>query len=256
MKKINFKKWNIFKQKPKRSAASRPTYGRPMPPRHIGSNTIYRYKYLKSFIMKVLITIVAIIFLVLFKKTNFKPTNKVLEIIKHNIQYKVDIKKDSKRIYHNVERLVNKSIDSITVFNTNKVEKLLAPISGTLYKSYIIDLDDNINDNSGIDILADNNLENPKAIIEGKVKSVEIKGSKGYFVTIEGNDMELVYGYLSKSFVGKDEKVSIGDEIGIIGTNKDGLKYLRFEVYLKGKPVNPLDYIELDWTPEKSGVLI
>lgn len=248
MKKI---KLNLFRPRDNRPGSVRPNTPRPYTPRPYnsrapGSNTIYRYKYFKSFMMKTLITIIAIAFLVLFKKTNFKPTNKVLELIKHNIQYKVDIKEDSRRIYHNVERLVNKSIDSITVFNTSKAEKLLAPISGTVYKNYIINLDDNINDNTGIDILAHNNDENPKAIIEGTVKSVEIKGSKGYFVTIKGDDMDLVYGYLSKSFVANGEKVYVGDSIGTIGTNKDGLKYLRFEIYLNGKSVNPLDYIELD----------
>lgn len=230
----------------KRTNAPRPYTPKPHTSRTQGSNTIYQYKYLKTFIIKALITTIVIIFLVLFKKTNFKPTNKVLNIIKNNIQYKVDLKEDSKRIYNNVERLINKSIDSITVFNPNKAEKLLAPISGTLYKNYIINLDDNIGDNTGIDILAQDNNEDPKAIIEGIVKSVEIKGGKGYFVTIKGNDIDLVYGYLSKSFVTKGEKVYMGDSIGTIGTNKDGLKYLRFEVYLNGKSVNPLDYIVID----------
>ena len=229
------KRYNINK-----SRTTRPTSMR------TGSNNIYRYKYVKSFAIKFIITLLTILFLFIFKKTNFKPTNKVLDIIKNNIMYNVDIKEDSKKIYYSVQNVIDKSIDSISVFNPNKAEKLLAPISGTLYKNYIINLDDNIGDNTGIDILAQDNNEDPKAIIEGIVKSVEIKGGKGYFVTIKGNDIDLVYGYLSKSFVTKGDKVYMGDSIGTIGTNKDGLKYLRFEVYLNGKSVNPLDYIVID----------
>lgn len=229
------KRYNINK-----SRITRPTSMR------TGSNNIYRYKYFKSFAIKFIITLVTILFLFIFKKTNFKPTNKVLDIIRNNIMYKVDIKEDSKKVYYSVQNVIDKSIDSISVFNPNKAEKLLAPISGTLYKNYIINLDDNIGDNTGIDILAQDNNEDPKAIIEGIVKSVEIKGGKGYFVTIKGNDIDLVYGYLSKSFVTKGDKVYMGDSIGTIGTNKDGLKYLRFEVYLNGKSVNPLDYIVID----------
>lgn len=247
MKKINFKKLNIFKSRSKRPSSIGTNYGNQYASRNRNSNTIYRYKYLKTFMMKTLITIVAILFLFILKKTNYKPTNKVLDIIKHNIQYQVDIKEDSKRIYHKVENIVNKSIDSITVFNPNKVEKLLPPITGSVYKNYVINLDENNkNDNFGIDILSTIKDENPKSIILGKVKSVEIKGSKGYFVTIETSDMEFVYGYLSKSFVNQGEIVKLGEEIGVIGTNKDGKKYLRFEVYLNGKQVNPLNYIDIE----------
>ena len=35
-----------------------------------------------------------------------------------------------------------------------------------------------------------------------------------------------------------------GDKIGSLGTNKDGNKYLHFQVWINGKPVNPTDYID------------
>lgn len=229
----------------KRIKTNRPQTTRPIRYNR-GPNNIYRYKYLKSFAIKFIITLVTILFLFILKKTNFKPTNKVLDIIRNNIMYKVNIKEDSKKIYNGMQNVIDKSIDSISVFNSNKTEKLLAPISGRVYKPYVIDLDnENLDGNFGIDIKADIVDENPKAVVDGKVKSVEIKGSKGYFVTIESDNMEFVYGYLSRSLVSKGDKVELGDDIGVIGTNKDGLKYLRFEIYLNGTPVDPLDYIDM-----------
>lgn len=237
MNKLKFRKPNQY----------RPSTARPRNARPTNSSTIYRYKYLKSFMMKTLITVVTILILILIKKTNFKPTNKVIEIIKSNIMYKVNIKDDSKRIYYSVEKAINKTLDSIPVFNSNKTEKLLAPIAGTVYKNYVVNMDDeNTSGNYGIDILSKSENDNPKAIMDGVVRKIEIKGSKGYFVTIESGQMEFVYGYLSRAFVEVDSIVKVGDIIGAIGTNKDGMKYLRFEIYVDGKSMDPLDYIEID----------
>lgn len=231
----------------KKIKSRKPSQYRPSTARPINSSTIYKYKYLKSFLLKTLITVVTILILVIIKKTNFKPTNKVIEIIKGNIMYKVNIKDDSKRIYYSVEKAINKTLDAIPVFNLNKTEKLLAPIAGSVYKNYVVDLDDeNTSENYGIDILSESENDNPKAIMDGVVRKIEIKGSKGYFVTIESDQMEFVYGYLSRAFVEVDSVVKVGDIIGAIGTNKDGMKYLRFEVYVNGKSVDPLDYIEID----------
>ncbi len=225
----------------------RPSTVRPRNTRPINSSTIYKYKYLRSFLLKTLITVVTILILVIIKKTNFNPTNKVIEIIKGNIMYKVNIKDDSKRIYYGVEKVINKTLEAIPVFNLNKTEKLLAPIAGTVYKNYVVDLDDeNTRENYGIDILSESENDNPKAIMDGVVKKIEIKGSKGYFVTIESDQIEFVYGYLSRVYVKVDSVVKVGDIIGAIGTNKDGMKYLRFEIYVNGKSMDPLDYIEID----------
>lgn len=207
-------------------------------------NLIYPYKYFKTFITKTIITVVAILLLLIIKKTNFKTSNKVIDVIRSGVKYEFHIVQDSKKAFSKVQGWIGKSLDSITVFNKMDSEKIISPISGSIFRNFIIDLDrEDIRENNGIDIKS-NGDDNPKAVVDGKVTSVEIRGSKGYFITIEEDNMKFVYGYLSKPYVSKGSLVNQGDYIGTLGTNKDGEKYLRFEIYIDGEAVNPLDYID------------
>ena len=72
-----------------------------------------------------------------------------------------------------------------------------------------------------------------------------MRGKKGYFVTIKNDNMDVVYGYLSKTYLEKGSTVEVSDIVGLLGTNKDGNQYLRIEIYIDGIPVDPSDYIDL-----------
>ena len=122
----------------------------------------------------------------------------------------------------------------------------IAPIQGAIYRSYDqdIQINGNIEKNGGLDIIVEGD-ENPISIINGLVKKVEEKGNKGYYVTIANADMIVVYGYLKTAYVKEGESINQGAEIGSIGTNKDGSKYLRFEIFIDNKAVDPAEYIDI-----------
>lgn len=83
----------------------------------------------------------------------------------------------------------------------------------------------------------------PAAITKGLVRKVEDRNSKGYFITVEHVDFTTVYGYLAKSYVEEGDTVEQGTKLGSLGTNKDGNKYLHFEIWVDNSPVNPMEYI-------------
>ncbi len=216
--------------------------------RYNGSNIrskLHKYNYVRTFIIKSILTIIFLLILVAMKKIDLKPTNRFLESLEKNINYNFSFVEDGKRLYDKAQNLINKSIGSIAVFKEDS-PKYNSPIAGTVYKSFGQDIIVNgeASKNTGIDIKSVSKMD-PKVIIAGQVSNIETRGNKGYFVTIKNENMEIVYGYLSKTYLEKGSIVDIGDIVGLLGTNKDGNQYLRIELYIDGTPVNPLDYIDI-----------
>lgn len=83
---------------------------------------------------------------------------------------------------------------------------------------------------------------------------------QGYGNTIEidhGYGYKTVYAHLSKIKARKGAKITRGDEIGEVGnTGKSTGPHLHYEVRLKGKPMNPMNYYFLDLTPEEYDAMI
>ena len=213
--------------------------------RPIVKGKLYKRNYVKSLIYKSVFVIFFILILLLIKKVNLNGTNKLIDRIKNNINYEFNIVEDGKKIYRKAQNLVDNSIKAVGVFSYPTTPNYMAPLSGSIYKSYnekVIINNEKVK-NEGTDIKSED--EEPKAIINGVVKNVESRGNKGYFITIEGEDIEIVYGYLSKAYVSEGSNVKAGDLIGLLGTNKDGNKYLRIEIYKDGNAVDPMDYIDL-----------
>ena len=206
---------------------------------------IHIYNYIKIFFYRSVFVIFFLLLLLLIKKINLTSTNIFVEELKSNINYNFHIVEDGKRVYNKAKVIIDNSLDTIGVFNIT-TKKYSTPIKGTIYKSFDQDvLIDNIRvKNKAIDIKSTLG-EDPKAILNGTVKYIKHNDKRGYFVCIEDETIEVVYGYLSKVYVLEESKVEIGDSIGLIGTNKDGNKYLRIEVYIDGVAVDPLDYIDL-----------
>lgn len=78
---------------------------------------------------------------------------------------------------------------------------------------------------------------------------------QGYGNTIEidhGYGYKTVYAHLNKVKVRKGQKIKRSDVIGEVGnTGKSTGPHLHYEVRLKGKPMNPMNYYFLDLTPEE-----
>ena len=214
--------------------------------RPIVKGKLYKRNYVKSLIYKSVFVIFFILILLLIKKINLKSTDKLIDGIRNNINYEFNIVEDGKRIYKKAQNLVDNSIKAVGIFNYTTTPKYMPPLSGSIYKSFNekVTINNMKVKNEGIDIKSEDD-EEPIAIIKGIVKNIESRGNKGYFITIEGEDIEVAYGYLSKTYVSKGSNVEVGDLIGLLGTNKDGNKYLRFEIYKNGIAVDPMDYIDL-----------
>ncbi|MEG1617736.1 MAG: M23 family metallopeptidase [Bacteroidales bacterium] len=78
---------------------------------------------------------------------------------------------------------------------------------------------------------------------------------QGYGYTVEidhGFGYKTVYAHLNKIKSRQGAKVSRGDLIGEVGnTGKSTGPHLHYEVRLKGKPMNPMNYYFMDLTPEE-----
>lgn len=101
--------------------------------------------------------------------------------------------------------------------------------------------------NSGIDYTAEN-IFDVVSVLDGTVVNVKEDDLLGKCVEIKhDNNYTSVYQSLSEVNVKKGDNVIRGQLIGKSGENKldkDLGNHLHFELYIKGKVVNPLDYID------------
>lgn len=206
---------------------------------------VNKYNYFEKLIFKSIFVLIFLLILLLIKKVNLDGSNNLLEGLKKNLNYEFSLKEDGKKIYYKAKDIIDDSLESVGVFNSESI-KYKSPLNGTIYKTFgqdIIINEEKIK-NGGLDIKSVSE-EDPKIVMSGVVTKVEKNGNKGYYVTIKKDNIEITYGYLSKAYVSEGSNVEVGDLIGLLGTNKDGNKYLRLEVYIDGIAVDPADYIEI-----------
>lgn len=171
-------------------------------------------------------------------------SSNIIQIIYNSINYEFSIKKDGKLIIDYGKKLLMLPEKTLSVMNITNSTKYPPPIQGTIYNPFgeTRYLGGRTIFNNGIDIIPDGDKE-PVSIDKGIVKSIEDRGTKGYFVTVEHENMETLYGYLVSVYVKEGEEIELGTKIGTLGTNRDGNSYLHFEVWIEDTPVDPLDYV-------------
>lgn len=196
---------------------------------------------------KIIIVLIILIFIFILKNLNNKTSSKTIQIIDNCINYEFSIKEDGKAILSYGKTLLTLPKETLAVLNIKENTKYRRPIDGNLYSPFgkVKYLDGSTSFNNGVDIIPKEDKE-PISIDDGIVKNIENRDTKGYFVTIEHEGITTVYGYLVSVYLTEGEKVLEGTKIGSLGTNKDGNKYLNFEIWVDNEPVNPLDYISLD----------
>ncbi len=216
-----------------------------------------RYKGIKNFfkqrlnykkqINKLFYMLIILVLILILKKINNKLTSNVIQIINKGINYEFSIKKDGKKILDYSKDLLEFSGKTLEVLNIKNETKYPSPIEGTIYNPFgeVKHLDGSVTFNNGVDIIPIDDKE-PIAIDKGVVSRIEDRNTKGYFVRIQHENMTTVYGYLIKVYFTEGEEVTIGDKIGTLGTNKDGNKYLHFEIWIDGVPKNPMEYIKFN----------
>jgi hypothetical protein len=97
----------------------------------------------------------------------------------------------------------------------------------------------------GVDIIAAANTP-IKAVLDGSIIQADWSIENGHTIAIQhGNNMVSIYKHNSALLKKTGARVKAGEAIAIIGntgTLTDG-PHLHFELWFKGKPVNPVDYI-------------
>lgn len=202
------------------------------------NKSLNKLKRFKGLLKRSTIAFILLISILFLKKINLVSTNFIVGLIEENIKTETDFVKGYNFILNKTGDLAFEPDKILNVFNPFKSEKYSPPITGSIYKQY------KKGQNDGVDIQSTTG-EDPKSIIDGEITKVELVDKKGYFVTIEKENLEITYGYLSKSYMRKGESISKGESIGSLGTNKDGKKYLRIEMKIDGENTNPSEYINL-----------
>ncbi|NLW22441.1 MAG: M23 family metallopeptidase [Tissierellia bacterium] len=196
-------------------------------------------------IKKLVAVLIILVILLILKKLNNSISSNIIEIVDNSIKYEFSIKKDGKLVLDYGKKLLSLPEKALTVFNLVNNPKYPPPIEGTIYNPFgeTRYLDGSTRFNNGVDIIPDEEKE-PISIDKGVVKRIEDRNTKGYFVTIEHEDFITVYGYLINVYVKEGEFIDQGTKIGSLGTNKDGNKYLHFEVWKEGSPIDPTQYVD------------
>lgn len=86
-----------------------------------------------------------------------------------------------------------------------------------------------------------------KAMAKGEVEFAGQKGGFGNCIMLKhANGFETLYGHLSKILVKVGQSVSIGEEIGRIGsTGRSTGPHLHYEIHKNGKKINPQSFLTL-----------
>ncbi len=196
---------------------------------------------------RIIYVLAILILLLLLKRLNNSISSNIIEIIDNSINYKVNVKEDSKLIIDYGKKIFKLPGKALSVLNLEDNSKYILPIEGVVYNPFgeVKYLDGSSKFNSGVDIIPNDEKE-PVAIDSGLVLSIEDKKSKGYYITIKHDEIISVYGYLVKTYVNIGDEVVQGTKLGTLGTNKDGNKYLHFEIWEGENPVDPSKYIKFN----------
>ncbi|MBN2697358.1 MAG: M23 family metallopeptidase [Bacteroidales bacterium] len=92
-------------------------------------------------------------------------------------------------------------------------------------------------------------------VVETAVRSVRGMGNR--IIINHGYGYKTLYAYMDDLLVREGTRVKRGDVIGTVGnTGLSTAPHLHYEVHLKGKPVNPVNYYFLELTPEQYNQMI
>lgn len=206
-----------------------------------------RRLYYKRQINKIIAVLIILFLLFILKIFNNSISTNIIQIIHNSTNYEFNLKKDGRKIIDYSKKILVLPEKALSVFNSTTSSKYLPPIDGVIYNPFgeTKYLDGRTSFNNGVDIIPDGDKE-PVSIEKGMVKLVEDRGTKGYFVTVEHENIVSVYGYLLKAYVREGEVIEKGTKIGTLGTNKDGNKYLHFETWIEDSPKNPVEYVDFN----------
>lgn len=205
-----------------------------------------RFHY-KRQLNRIICVLAILVLLLLIKRLNTKISSNIIQIVDRSIHYRVNIREDGKAMVNFSKKLLKYPKKTLEVLNIGNNPHYIPPIDGAVYTPFgeIKYIDGSTKFNTGVDIIPKEDKE-AVAIDKGVVIGIEARGSKGYYISVQHENIISVYGYLVNTYVEEGDSIKQGDKIGTLGTNKDGNKYLRFEIWENGQAVNPLKYVKLN----------
>ncbi len=131
------------------------------------------------------------------------------------------------------------NLSSIETKKNDEIPIFFKPVKGVLKKGF--DLQEK---HFGCDLMTSPN-EAVVSIYEGTVVMAEYTTNSHFVIGVmHENDYLSVYKYNARLLKNVGDKVQTGEVIAVIGAgDDDGKPYLHFELWQKGTPLNPLDYI-------------
>ena len=210
-------------------------------------NFFKRRLHYKTKMNQIICVLIILILLLMLKRINNSLSSDIIRIIDNSIKYEFNIMEDGKKILGYGKELFTLSGKALSAISLKDSPRYIPPIKGSIYNPFgeTRYLDGSTFFNEGVDIIPDGDNE-PVFIEDGVIKKIEDRNTKGFFVEVEHENMVTVYGYLVNTYVNQGEKVVQGTRIGSLGTNKDGNKYLHFEIWVDGKPINPSEYVSFN----------
>ncbi len=217
----------------------------------IRSNTYYyRNKNKNSYknqFKKVLICIMIVLIIIFIKKVNTNITNEAIRIVDKTLNYNITLEHKGTGLVAYVKQIPKATSMIIPVFNINEDmninNKCVIPVEGVLYKKFgEIRKSNNIDiSNEGIDIIV--NSDKVKAIFDGEVSEIGKHSIYGNYIKIIHNDFESVYFGVNDIFIEKGDFLSKGQLIGTLKLKENKTNIFHFEIWEKGKIIDPLSKI-------------
>lgn len=216
--------------------------------------SLFKAKFILFIVIILCCAVIGLIFIygsISYKNLKIIALSKENKELKNKVEKILVYEKDFDKLNKNVLKIANmlgvsKIADNPDIsvkFNPQKISSKLDTTPLSLYpvKGYITQRFDSTH--QGIDISA-NYGDSVITTIDGTVESVEYDSILGNVVKIYNKEFKIIYGHLAKIKVKKGEKVSHGDLIGFVGsTGKSAGPHLHYEIWEKGNPQNPEDYL-------------
>lgn len=166
----------------------------------------------------------------LFERFKLDPSNINLNPIQEDLKLRQQVELEDK--YNLFERNV-----------TDLGQILFSPVSGSISQEY-----DPSKKHFAIDVVAPQ--DSPvKAVADGTVLFSEWTSSTGYVIIIEHKD-DIISAYKHNGSLSKvqGDVVKAGEVVASVGNTGELTTgpHLHFELWIKGKPVNPLDYVDFN----------
>lgn len=206
-------------------------------------------RFIISQFNKLVIAVVILLILLILKFINLSLTNNVIQIIHRGINYEFNIRKSGENLKKYGTKILDIPQKIVSVFTSEDTSvKLQPPIKGAIYKPFgeVKMSDKKTVFNNGIDIIPKKGEKEVLSVSNGKILEIEDKKSLGFTVVISYENLKLVYGHLTEVYTEVGEEVEEGQKIGSLGHEKNGNKYLHFEVWREDKPIDPETIINID----------